>query len=331
VTERVVLVTDFTWPSTEPEAAVLARAGARLLIAETGDEAELLELVQEADAILTCFKRVSPAVVRAGRKLQVIGRYGIGVDNIAVDEATRAGIPVTNVPGYCSHEVAEHVLALILAHERGICRYDRGVREGDWSLTQGLPMRRVAGRTLGIVGFGRIGQALARKASGLDLRLLVHDPSAFARELSAFGAEAVALGELAAQSDYVSVHVPLTEETRGLIDRDLLRRMKPGGFVVNAARGGIVDQEALVEALRDGWIAGAGIDVFEPEQLPAEHPLLAERNLIATPHVAFYSEESVLELEVKAAENVVAILEGRRPEHVVNAEVLELPRWAHLR
>jgi D-3-phosphoglycerate dehydrogenase len=263
--------------------------------------------------------------------LQVVGRYGIGVDNIAVDEATRLGIPVTNVPGYCAHEVAEHVLALILAHERGLCRYDRGVREGDWTLTQGLPMRRVAGRTLGIVGFGRIGQTLARKAGALELRLLVHDPTAPAAELAARGADAVSLDDLAAQSDYVSIHVPLTARTRSLIGPDFLRRMKPEGFLVNAARGGIVDQEALLEALHDGWIAGAGVDVFEPEQLARDHPLLAERALIATPHVAFYSEESLLELEVKAAENVAAVLDGRRPEHVVNPEVLALSRWSHLR
>jgi D-3-phosphoglycerate dehydrogenase len=331
VTGRLVLVTDLTWPSTEPEAAVLARVGAGLLVAETGEEAELLQLVEQADAILTCFKRVSPEVIRAGCRLQVIGRYGIGVDNIAVDEATRLGIPVTNVPGYCAHEVAEHVLAMILAHERSLCLYDRGVRAGDWTLMQGLPIRRVAGRTLGIVGIGRIGQALARKAGGLELRLLVHDPTASAAELTALGAVGVSLAELAEGSDYVSIHVPLTEHTRGLVGRDFLRRMKPESFLVNAARGGIVDQEALLEALREGWIAGAGIDVFDPEQLPPDHPLLAERTLIATPHVAFYSEESVLELEVKAAENVAAVLEGRRPEHVVNPEVLALPRWSHLR
>jgi D-3-phosphoglycerate dehydrogenase len=331
VSERVVLVTDYTWPSTEPEAEVLARVGASLLVAQSGEEDELLALVPAADAILTCFKRVSPEVVRAGARLQVIGRYGIGVDNIAVEEATSLGIPVTNVPGYCAHEVAEHVLALVLAHERSICRYDRGVRDGDWSLGQGLPMRRVHGRVLGIVGLGRIGQALARKAHGLGLRVIAADPTASAEELAAAGAEAVSLEELAARSDYVSIHAPLTEATRGLVGREFLRRMQPAAFLVNAARGAIVDHDALLEALREGWIAGAGIDVFEPEHLPADHPLLVQPNLIATPHVAFYSEESVLELELQAAENVAAILEGRRPEHVVNPEVLSLPRWEHLR
>jgi D-3-phosphoglycerate dehydrogenase len=331
VTAKIVLVTDYTWPSTEPEAEVLARVGARIVAAETGEEDELLELVPAADAILTCFKHVTPAVVRAGERLQVIGRYGIGVDNIAVAEATRLGIPVTNVPEYCADEVAEHVLALVLAHERSICRYAAGVAAGDWSLGRGLPMRRVSGRTLGIVGLGCIGAVLAPKARGLGLRVLACDPTAGTDELEAAGAEPVGLAELAERSDYVSIHAPLTEETRGLVGREVLSRMKPTAFLVNTARGAIVDQDALAEALHAGRIAGAGLDVFEPEQLPAGHPLLTAPGVIATPHVAFYSEESIRELEVKAAENVAAILAGRRPAAVVNPEVLALPRWSHLR
>lgn len=330
MSDKVVLVTDYTWPSTDPEAEVLAAAGARLLVAQTGSEEELLALVPQADAILTCFKRVSADVVRAGERLQVIGRYGIGVDNIAVDEATRLGIPVTNVPAYCVDEVAEHALALLLALERSICRYDAGVRRGDWTLTQGLPLRRVAGKTLGIVGFGAIGQRLARKARGLDLAIVAHDPTATPEELVAHAVEAVGLDELAARADYVSLHVPLTRATRGLVDRAFLRGMKPTAYLVNVSRGGVVDHDALLEALRERWIAGAGIDVFEPEHLPNGHPLLDQESLVATPHVAFFSEESVLELELGAARNVAAVITGRRPTHVVNPEVLELPRWQHL-
>lgn len=330
MSDKVVLVTDYTWPSTDPEAEVLAAAGARLLVAQTGSEEELLALVPQADAILTCFKRVSADVVRAGERLQVIGRYGIGVDNIAVDEATRLGIPVTNVPAYCVDEVAEHALALLLALERSICRYDAGVRRGDWTLTQGLPLRRVAGKTLGIVGFGAIGQRLARKARGLDLAIVAHDPTATPEELAAHAVEAVGFDELAARADYVSLHVPLTPATRGLVDRAFLRGMKPTAYLVNVSRGGVVDHDALLEALRGRWIAGAGIDVFEPEHLPNGHPLLDQESLVATPHVAFFSEESVLELELGAARNVAAVITGRRPAHVVNPEVLELPRWQHL-
>jgi D-3-phosphoglycerate dehydrogenase / 2-oxoglutarate reductase len=319
----IVLVTDHTWPSVEPEAAVLARVGARIVEARTGEEDELVDLVADADAILTCFAKVTARVIRAGARLQVVGRYGIGVDNIAVEEATRLGIPVTNVPAYCLDEVAEHALALLFALARKTGAYDRAVRDGEWSLATGAPMFRIAGKTLGIVGFGKIGRTLARKARALGLEVIAHDPGAT-------DVESVSLEELAERSDFVSVHTPLTPETRGLIGEAILRRMKPTAFVINTARGGIVDQDALLRALDEGWIAGAGIDVFVPERLPPEHPLLARENLVATPHVAFYSEESVVELETLAAENVAAILSGRRPHALVNPEVLELERWAHL-
>lgn len=329
--EKIVLVTDYTWPSTATEAEVLAEVGARLLIAETGSEEELLSLAPQADAILTCFKKVSAAVIRAGEKLQVVGRYGIGVDNIAVDEATRLGIPVTNVPAYCLDEVAEHALALLLAGARKVCQYHAAVHEGNWSLQTGIPIYRVRGRTLGIVGFGKIGQTLADKARALGLRILACDAYMSQDAIRQRGAEPMSLDDLLAQSDFVSLHTPLTPETRGLLNADRLRRMKPAAFVINTARGGLIVTDALVRALQAGWIAGAALDVFDPEPLPADHPLLALPNLIATPHMAFYSEESMLELERQAAQNVAAILSGRRPASVVNPEVLKLPRWAHLR
>jgi D-3-phosphoglycerate dehydrogenase len=329
--DRVVLVTDHTWPSVEPEAEVLRRVGARLVVAETGEESELLALVPKADAILTCFARVSPNVVRAGERLQVIGRYGIGVDNIAVEQATKLGIPVTNVPAYCLDEVAEHALALLLTLARGVHVYDRAIREGHWELSRGAPLHRVAGRTLAIVGFGKIGQALARRAAGLGLRVLAVDRAARRGAIEALGAEPAGLDEALAQADFVSLHCPLTDETRGLIDESRLRRMKPTAFLVNSARGGLVDHGALLRALREGRIAGAALDVFDPEPLEVDHPLLRQPNLVATPHVAFYSEESLVDLEVRAAENVAAILDGRMPASVVNSEVLELERWEHLR
>lgn len=266
MSEKVVLITDHTWPSVEPERKVLADAGAQIMVAEQGSEEELVRLVHDADAILTCFAQVTPAVVMAGHKLQVIGRYGIGVDNIAVAEATRRGVLVTNVPDYCVDEVAEHTLALVLALTRKICTYDRSVREGEWSLAAGAPIHRLAGATLGIVGFGKIGQALATKARGLALRVLVCDSSAG----STAEIEAATLEQLARESDIVSLHLPLTETTRGLIGETFLRAMKPTAFLVNTSRGAIVDQEALLRALSEGWLAGAGIDVFVPERLPAD-------------------------------------------------------------
>jgi D-3-phosphoglycerate dehydrogenase len=331
MTEKIVLVTDYTWSSTEPEAKVLAQVDARLLVAQTGSEDELLALVPQADAILTCFKKVSAEVIRAGEKLQVVGRYGIGVDNIAVDEATRLGIPVTNVPAYCLDEVAEHVMALLFACARRVCRYNSAVHQGDWRLQTGLPMFRVRGTTLGIIGFGKIGQVLAEKARAFGMNIVAHDAYASAEVFRQHNVESLSLDELLALADFVSIHTPLTPETRHLINAERLQMMKPTGFIINTARGPIIDHLALAQALREGWIAGAGLDVFDVEPLPADHELLLSPNLIATPHVAFYSEESILQLETLAAQNVAMILSGKRPLSVVNPDVLKLSRWAHLR
>ncbi len=325
-----VLVTDIAWPSTEPEAAVLARVGAVLVVADTGKESELLEFVRDADAILTCWATVSAAVIGAGTRLQVIGRYGIGVDNIAVAEATRLCIPVTNVPAYCLDEVSEHVMALLLALGRQVCQYDRRVREGNWDVRESAPLHRIRGCTLGIIGFGRIGGAVATKACAIGMRILAFDPHLDAKVIEARKCRKVDLDTLLRESDYVTVHAPLTESTRGLIDQREFRLMKPTAYIVNTARGAIIDQEALLRALQEGWIAGAGLDVFEPEHLPPTHPLLQLPNVIATPHVAFYSAESLADLELMAAQNVATVLSGHRPKWVVNPEVLDAPRWAHL-
>jgi D-3-phosphoglycerate dehydrogenase len=328
--DRLVLVTDHPWPSVDEEVRTLATVGARPIFAETGAEDELLELVRDAEAILTCFARVTPRVIESGPRLRVIARYGVGVDNIAVDVATALEIPVTNVPSYCEHEVAEHALALLLALARRVVVFDRSVREGEWSLARGQPIHRIAGTTLGIVGFGRIGTTLARKAQGLGMTVVVHQPQLAEADARAAGVEAVALDELARRADFVSLHVPLDEGTRHLVGREFLRALKPTAFLVNTARGGIVDREALLEALREGWIAGAALDVVEPEPLSPDDPLLALPNLIATPHVAYYSEESLVDLGRLAAESVAAVLDGRRPAAIVNPEVLATPRWRDL-
>lgn len=316
-----VLVTDYTWESLELERQILAEVGASLVVAESGEEEELIELAAGAEGILTCFARVSARVITAASTLRVIGRYGIGVDNIDVAEATHRGIPVANVPAYCVDEVAEHVISLLLAHVRGIALYDRAVRTGDWSLATGLPLRRVSGSTLGIIGFGRIGRAVADRARGLGMEVLVCGHRLDAERLAADGVSVVDMDVLAEQSDYVSLHVPLTESTTGLVDASFLARMKPTAYLLNTSRGAIVDQQALLEALESGRLAGAALDVFVPERLPVDHPLLASGRLLATPHVAFYSEESVRELATRAASNVATVLSGGRPETVVNSEV----------
>jgi D-3-phosphoglycerate dehydrogenase len=318
----VVLVTDHPAPDTAIETTMLETIGAVLRVAPTGAEDELVAMATDADAILTCFKHVTPAVVRAAPNLRVIGRYGVGVDNIAVSTASELGIPVTNVPVYCVDEVAEHALALILTLARGTALYDASVRDGAWDLSLGMPLHRIAGSTLGIVGFGHIGQALATRARSLGLDLLVNDRSATQAEVAPFGATLVGLDELMAASDVVSLHVPLTPETTGLIDARRIALMRPGAILINCARGAIVDLDALAEALAERRIAGAGLDVFVPERLPADHPLVGLRNVALTPHVAFYSEESIAELQTRATQNVIDVLTGVRPEHIVNAAEL---------
>ena len=329
--KKTVLVTDFTWPSPDIEAAVLAEVDAKLLLAPSSDESDLIELVTQADAILTCFAHVTESVIRAGEKLQVVGRYGIGVDNIDVATATALDIPVTYVPAYCVDEVAEHTLGFILALARKISLYDRAVRQGSWNLKDGLPMHRVRGRTLGLVGFGRIGQMVAEKARGFSMNVIYYDPDPSLNAVMDAGlASEVSLEKLITESDFVSLHAPLTEGTRTLVNADFMHAMISTACLVNCARVGLVDHDALLTALREGGIAGAALDVFDPEQLSPDHPLLQLNNLIATPHVAFYSAESVAELQRRASMNVAAILAGRLPEAIINPEVLERPRWRHL-
>lgn len=315
----VVLVTDHPASTTDIEVAMLAEIGAELRVAPTGAEVELREMVVEADAIMTCFKQVGPEVVRAGRKLRVIGRYGVGVDNIAVDVATELGIPVTNVIDYCTDEVAEHAIALMLALTRGVVAYDASVRAGSWDMAGVMPLHRLAGTTIGIVGFGHIGRAVAARARGLGMSVIVTSRSANPDDVAPFEADLVDLDDLLRRSDVISMHVPLTTETHHLMDARRIGLMRPSAILINCARGAVVDLDALVDALAGGRIAGAGLDVFQPERLPLDHPLVGLRNTVLTPHVGFYSEESIAELQRQATRNVIDILSGRTSTHIVNA------------
>lgn len=322
MTERTVLITDHSWPTVEIERDVLARVGARIVEPRSGDEQELVELARGASAIMTCFAQVPARVIDSAPGLQVVGRFGIGVDNIAVDAATRRGIPVTNVPVYCLDEVAEHVLALALTLRRRTLDFDRAVRDGDWTLKTGMPMHRISGQTLGILGYGKIGAAVAARARALGMHVVANSRSVPAGRTYDDGVEAVDLDELAARSDVLTLHAPLLDATRHVVDAAFIARMKRTAVLINTARGPLVDQDALARALREGRIAGAGLDVFDPEHLPPGHPLLSAPNAVLTPHVAYYSEESVADLRRASAEAVAAVLGGRAAASVVNADAL---------
>ena len=325
-----VLITDHVWPSTDPERAVMEAGGASVVLAPDGEEATLVELARDADAIMTCFAQVTENVVRAAEQCVVIGRFGVGVDNIAVNTATELGIAVTYVPDYCVDEVSDHVMALLHAWNRRIALFDRSVKEHGWG-SQPLTMRmmRLRGKTIGIVGFGRIGQAVAAKARAFGLNILAADPVVPAETVEDMGGRLVDLPALLAESDFVSLHTPLTEATRNLIDREELAMMKPDAFLINAARGPLVDEVALYEALTGNIIAGAGLDVMVDNTPSQDHPLLSLDNIIITPHVAFFSQESTLELEQRAAAEVVSVIHGRMPDNLVNSDVLDHPNPRH--
>ena len=320
--QPLVVVTDHPWPSLAIETEVLRRAGARLLDAQASPRKGLLELTHDATAIMTCFAQVDADIINRAPALRVVARTGVGVDNIDVDAATARGIPVTNVPAYCVDEVAEHVIALAMALRRKLGLYDRAVRDRDWSLETGQPIRRLAGRTFGVLGYGRIGAATAGRARALGFKVIAHAPGLSVGSTDGDGVEGVTLDDLARRSDVISLHAPLNDGTRHVVDGRFLDAMKPDAVLINAARGGLVDGEALARALHAGRIGGAGLDVFEHEPLSPAHPLLRAPNTILTPHVAYYSEDSLRDLARQAAENVAAVLTGREPADVVNREAL---------
>lgn len=304
-----ILICDHPWPDLRIEREILSGAGLEAVEAPDPSEATLASLAADVRGIVTCFARVTARVIAAPADLAIVARFGTGVDMIDLDAARGRGAVVTNVPEYCTDEVAEHALALLLALVRGVVRLDGQVRAGRWSADPG-PLGRIVGSTVGVVGFGKTGRALARRLSALGAEVLVH---ARRRDDEAAGVRHVGLDELLASCDAISLHLPLTDETAGLVDEAFLRKMRPGAVLVNTARGGLVDSAALAAALRSGHLGGAAVDVL-PAEPPADEPLLDAPNLVVTPHVAYISEASVATLRRLACEDVVRVVaEGRPP------------------
>ena len=322
-----VLVTDYVWPSTEPEREVLSSIGATIIEAPDQSESTLIKLAVDADAIMTCFAQVTSNVVRAAKNCMVISRYGVGVDNIAVSTATEQGIPVTYVPDYCVDEVSDHVMALLLTWNRQIVFYDKVAKKGEWGgSVSPVPLRRLRGKTFGVIGLGRIGLAVAAKLQVLGINVLGYDPYVCGNPDTMGNIHITSLEDLLERSDYISVHTPLNDNTRGFIGETELSRMKSSSYLINCARGPIVDERALYQALKAGTIAGAGLDVLEDTEPRADNPLFELDNVIVTPHVAFLSVESVNELEVRTARATRDVLLGQMPEFLVNPEVLPTSR-----
>jgi D-3-phosphoglycerate dehydrogenase len=310
-----VLITDYAWPDLEIERRVLAEADAELTAAERPDASMLAAMAADVDAIMTNWAKVPEAVIAAAPRCRIVARLGVGLDNIDVDYCTRRGIPVTNVPDYCTKEVAEHALALLLSLARKVAFYHLATKGGRYDLQAGPPLRRIESQTLGIVGLGTIGRTLAAKALALGMRVVAADPVC---SDPMPGVEFCPLEELLGRSDYVSLHAPLTRDTRQMIGLSQLARMKPTAYLVNTARGGLIDHAALAAALREGRLAGAALDVQETEPPDLSQPPYSDPRVVVTPHAAFVSVESLAELRHRAARQVAVRLAGGRPEHVVN-------------
>ena len=320
--KRRVLITDYAWSSLEPERKVLADAGSEIIVAETGEESELLTHAPMVDGILTCWQPVHEPVIVAAKQCQIIARYGIGLDNIDVDAATENGIIVTNVPTYCVDEVSDHAMALLLACARKVTRFDGAVKSGKWDQNVGQQMYRLRGKTIGIVGFGNIARTLIPKAKAFGLIVNVYSPRTEPELIKSLGANKISFDELLKTSDYISIHAPLTSETEHMFSEDEFRAMKPTAYLINTARGGIVDTDAFYKALKINEIAGAGLDVLETEPPQEDAMLLNLENVVITPHAAFISEESINDLQVTAAKCVADVLTGKLPNTLVNPSVL---------
>jgi D-3-phosphoglycerate dehydrogenase len=319
----VVLITDYAWPSLDIERSMLESAGIEMRVAERSDEAELAELVPEADAILSCWRLLPSHVLDLAERCQLISKFGTGIDNIAVDHATELGIIIANVPDFCLDEVSDHAMALLLSCARRIVPFVEETRAGEWNPRNAHALRRVRGRTLTVVGYGAIARTLIPKARAFGLEVIVYTP-----RLSPGTIEpgVVATNDLRAalkSADYVSIHAPATDETRHLIDGDALAAMKPTAWLINTSRGALVDETALVQALRSRQIAGAALDVLATEPPAADNPLLSMPNVFVTPHAAFSSQDALEDLQRKAASRVVEWSRGVLPGNIVNPTVLE--------
>ena len=291
------------------ERELAKQGGWELVVADCRTEEDVAEALERhrPDALLVQFAPVGARALSDANGLAAIVRYGVGVDNIAVDVAEARGIAVGRVPDYCVEEVAEHTIALLLAVERRIVELAVQTRAGRWEWHAARPTRRVADLRLGLVGFGQIARAVGMRGGAFGMRLAAHDPGVEPHEMREQGVEPLAFEDLLRRSDVLSLHVPLTEETRGLIGRSELELLPEGAIVLNTARGGLVDEVALAEALVSGRLRGAGIDVLAEEPPSAAHPLRTAPGAVLTPHVAWYSEKAVVELRRKAVETAIAL------------------------
>ncbi|MBG9452233.1 2-hydroxyacid dehydrogenase [Cytobacillus firmus] len=314
-----VLLTDYEFENLKYEEDVFKESGLDIefVKAQCKTEDEVAEQAKYADAILNQYAPISRRVIESLENAKVISRYGVGVNTIDLDAANEKGITVANVPDYGMEEVSNHALALLLSWARKVTLLNNEVKKGNWDFKACIPIHRFNSQTVGVLGFGRIPRRFIEKVKPLGFKLAAYDPFVSAEDMASAGVQKMELDEIIREADYLSVHVPLIKDTFHLLNADRFSQMKKNAVIINTARGPIIDEKALIEALENGIIAGAALDVAEEEPISIDSPLLHMDNVIITPHSAWYSEEAMVELRQKAAKNIVQVLKGEKTPYAL--------------
>ena len=319
MTRPLIAVTDSVFPSLDQAMAALKRLDPEIRIAKSADKADILDVARDADGVLVTYAKLPGELLRELQRCKVIGRFGLGVDNIDIKAAAALNITVTYVPDYCLREVSDHAMALVLALARKVTFSNSLTQQGRWEMPAVVPIRRLDGQILGLIGLGNIPRLVVPKAKAFGFKVVAHDPFVSAAKAEELGVALVSFERLLEISDFISVHAPLTPQTRGLFNTDAFDRMKKGAYIVNTARGPLIDEAALVVALDAGRLGGAALDVVATEPLSKDSPLLGRPNVIITPHTAFYSVEALEELQTKCATDVARVLSGEKPIYPISA------------
>ena len=315
----VIAVTDSVFPSLDPAKAALARLNPTYRVSKSVNADDIVAVAKDADAVLVTYAKLTREVLIQLTRCKAIGRFGLGVDNIDLVTAKEKGIAVNYVPDYCIREVSDHAMALLLALIRKIPLSNKLVQSGRWEMPAVVPIRRIEGTVLGLIGFGHIPRLVAPKAQAFGIKVVAYDPYAKPEVFKAASVESLDLDTLFKTSDYVSVHAPLLPATRGMMNAAAFAKMKKGAYIVNTARGPLIDEPALIAALDSGQVGGAGLDVVTAEPLAKDSPLLGRDNVIISPHTAFYSIEALEELQTKCASDVARVLSGEKAVYPISA------------
>ena len=317
MSKTLVAVVDTVFPTLDPARSVLAKVDAELVMAEQPTPDSILSVASEADAVLVTYGKITSEVIDGLKNCKVIGRFGIGIDNIDIPAASAKGIIVVYAPVYCLEEVSDHAMALMLSLARKITFSNNLVSDGRWEMPAVVPIARLKGRTLGLIGLGNIPQNIVGKAQAFGIEVAASDPYCPDDIFNKLNVKKMELDELLSVSDFVSIHAPLTEETKGMFNADAFKKMKNSAFLINTARGPLVNIDDLAAALENGEIAGAGLDVLPTEPPTKDNPLVGRHDVILTPHTGFYSEDALLDLQTTVASDVADVLDGKTPKYPV--------------